>query len=275
MPLRQVLFTAACHLMAAPAPAVSPAPPVSGPRGAFRERDAFPVGDRHDSPRYLCTGSELPRLNEPVAPMLGTGHDIASVASALVAEYNSLRCEIGRMHDHQKLITQFGFTVMVGLAAAAATLLGKPDFVKIPPDAYALALTAIAINYLVLTCLYAETIHRINVPARYIHSVLRKQFAELTDGVELWRWEQFLAEYRAGRLPESKRHIHAPLDWTRWLVFVMPILICFGLFVVVPATRASDLGMFCWIATGAFGFAAAHVSWSHHEGQNVVCSLSR
>jgi hypothetical protein len=216
------------------------------------------------------------QLLQPTTTRPQAGHDVLAVSWALIAEYNTLRAEIGRFQDHQKLIMQFAFAILVGLAAAVAAALDK----GISPDSpsyarlYAFTLGFIAFVYFMLACLYAESIYRINVPARYIDSFLRGTFQGIT-GVEVWHWEQFLAIDRNGVSQRRDPTVHALLDRVQWMVFIGPALGCIVAFWAIPGLMSASIGRACLLASCLFLVLTLVLAAVTTEGRGVVVRSAR
>lgn len=174
----------------------------------------------------------------------GTRDDIASVTSALVAEYNSLRTEIGRFQDHQKMVMQFAFTILAGLIATVGAAVGSSNLGTIErfTPLLSFVLGAVALSYFLLACLFADSIHRMNLAAQYIDTWLRPCFQEVTD-VLVWDWEQFLAQHRSTVWTKSlPTFVHGLLDQVRWLVFIAPMALCVVAFVISPSLLDNVIG---------------------------------
>jgi peptidoglycan/LPS O-acetylase OafA/YrhL len=174
----------------------------------------------------------------------GSHEDITSVTNALVAEYNSLRSEIGRFQDHQKMVMQFAFTILAGLIATVGAGVGSSNVGALDrfTPLLSFVLGAVALSYFLLACLFADSIHRMNLAAQYIDSWLRPCFQEVTE-VLVWDWEQFLAEHRSTVWTGSlNRFLHGVLDQVRWLVFVGPMALCIVAFALIPTLLGTDIG---------------------------------
>jgi hypothetical protein len=174
----------------------------------------------------------------------GTRDDLASVTNALVAEYNSLRSEIGRFQDHQKMVMQFAFTILAGLIATVGAAVGSSNLGAMErfTPLLSFVLGGVALAYFLLACLFADTIHRINLAAQYIDSWLRPCFQEVTE-VLVWDWEQFLAQHRSTVWTAGLHtFVHGILDQVRWLVFMAPMALCIVAFVITPSLLGPAIG---------------------------------
>jgi hypothetical protein len=195
------------------------------------------------------TGSYSNRMRRTT--LRGTRDDIASVASALVAEYNSLRTEIGRFQDHQKMVMQFAFTILAGLIATVGAAVGSSNLGTIErfTPLLSFVLGAVALSYFLLACLFADSIHRMNLAAQYIDTWLRPCFQEVTE-VLVWDWEQFLAHHRSTVWTAGlNTFVHGMLDQVRWLVFMAPMALCIVAFVITPSLLGTDIGRWSFGAT--------------------------
>ena len=156
-----------------------------------------------------------------------------------------------------------GLTLMVALVAATVAITGGATLNRLgsagigPP-----MLAAVAIIYCLLAghALHAEL--RIGLAARYIHSELRSQFHDLT-GVEVWRWDAYLNRQRRRDEPAGlDDRLISVLDWTRWLVYVIPMAGSLLAFAAVPSLRAVpawqfSFGVICLALAVTVGLVAA------------------
>lgn len=206
------------------------------------------------------------------ASMRGSDEDIVAVTNAVIAEYNTLRDEIARFQEQQKQIIQAGFATLVGIAAAAAAIISQGHGIQAGLHAQGLDLVLMAVSliYLILSCLFAESIHRINDPAKYIHQQLRPQFGQLTE-VSLWGWEAHLASERRRRL-EGRRFqplIHRLLEHIRWVALIVPIgfvLVIFWQFTLLN----TGLGRIGFAVSGLTFLLSIFLGVHNREGLDVV-----
>ena len=173
------------------------------------------------------------------------------MTNAMVAEYNSLRTEIGRFQDHQKMVMQFAFTILAGLIATVGAAVGSSNLGTIErfTPLLSFVLGAVALSYFLLACLFADSIHRMNLAAQYIDTWLRPCFQEVTE-VLVWDWEQFLAQHRSTVWTAGlNTFLHGLLDQVRWLVFMGPMALCIVAFVITPSLLGNDIGRWSFAAS--------------------------
>jgi len=144
-----------------------------------------------DEPRALASASET------------------ALERVLLAEYRSLREEIGRFQDHQKEIMNFAYVVVLALATAAAAVHDNPKLFR--P-----ILFFIPWAYFLLAAAYTDRTLKILLPADYIHNELRHKLRDAL-GIDGWGWENFKR-----RATVFDRQMVWTLDKSRWLVFVVP-----------------------------------------------------
>lgn len=164
----------------------------------------------------------------------------------------------------------------MGLAAAAAAIISRNQGVETGLNAQvpALVLMAVSLIYFILACLFAESIHRINDPAKYIHQHLRPQFRKLTD-VTLWDWEEHLASQRRGR-PHGSRFqqaSHRMLDHIRWVALIVPIAFVLLTFWEFALFR-TRLGVTAFIVSGVTFIFSIVVRLHTREGLDVVPDMA-
>jgi hypothetical protein len=151
-------------------------------------------------------------------------------AEMMLAEYHSLRREIGRFQNHQKDIMNVAAGTLLALAAPAAAAEGHREI--------ALAiLFFIPWIYMLLAGAYTDRTLKILLPAGYIHRELRPKVNKLVDG-EVWDWENYK------RSPgDVDRHVFWAMDKFRWLVFVIPALLGSAAFIYLswPQSRTDAL----------------------------------
>jgi hypothetical protein len=163
----------------------------------------------------------------------------AAACAAVLAEYKTLRVEIGFFQGRMQMICQLAFTVLIGLIGAAAVVAnaGNGSQITKSQSLITFILVAVALLYFTLACLYAQSTSSINNAASYIHQHLRPQLVDLV-GVEAWNWERYLATCRAGHVGAGRpRLLHRLLEWCiPWLVFMLPMGLCVLVFVLLHDT---------------------------------------
>ena len=142
--------------------------------------------------------------------------DAPGAAEFMLREYTVLRSEIDVYHGQQKDLTHFA--VLGSIALAGLSLRAKEDLY----DSRLLFLLA-PLLFLMLAFIYADRMIRILRVADYIHNDLRIRASMLlskdreTEVPVIWEWEIFKRRIR--RYPKA---VVLLLDWTRWLVFLVP-----------------------------------------------------
>jgi len=173
----------------------------------------------------------------------------AATSAAVLAEFETLRAEIGRFQNRMQLIVQSAFAVLVGLVTAAAVTVsaGSGDRILRNPLLVTFILVAVALTYFLLACLYAQSTATINNAAHYIHSRLRPQLIRLT-GVPAWDWEVFLAARRRGIGAEAGPIVLYPLlVWCfPWLIFISPMVLVAAVFWILNRVLLTSL--FGWLS---------------------------
>jgi hypothetical protein len=148
-------------------------------------------------------------------PLPLANQELVAVTNIFIAEYNSLRCEIGRLQDHQKQLVQFALLILVAPASALAALGSNRVLAQ-------LLLLVLPILYATLGIMYSERTAKILVAADYIDRRLRPELvAVVGSNFKLWEWEDHRrhnALYNRGLL--------RLLDVARWLVFLLPAGSC-------------------------------------------------
>jgi len=167
------------------------------------------------------------------------GDELTAATSALVAEYASLREEIGRHQHHQKEIMQFGYAILPVAAVIAVAIVGQsPDRLR----AYAYGLLVFPLIYGVLAALFTDRTFRLMWVGDYLHNHLRPRMSTIV-GLNIWLWEDYR---RRSRL--FNRTAVTLLDRTRWLVFLGPSFGCILAFVIIAGR---DIGL--WLALWLVG----------------------
>jgi hypothetical protein len=164
--------------------------------------------------------------------------DLIAATSALVAEYQVLRGEIGRYQDHQKQIINFAFVVVGGMLAFAGTMRGGGAFDLNPKGS--IVLLYMPPIFALLAGLYSDRTVRILRLADYINNHLRRKMSSVLD-LMVWQWEV----YKRAASPISPRLAYG-LDKVRWLTFVFPMFAAVALYFAVtsgPITLAAYFGM--------------------------------
>jgi len=157
------------------------------------------------------------------------GNELTAATSALIAEYASLRDEIGRHQHQQKEIMQFGYAVLPVAAVIAVAIVGQaPDRLR----AYAFGLLVFPLIYGVLAAIYTDRTFRLMWVGDYLHNHLRPQICKLLQ-LNIWQWE----EYRR-RTTLFNRIAVSVLDRSRWLVFIGPSLGCIIAFMIIAGPSA-------------------------------------
>lgn len=186
----------------------------------------------------------------------------AVVGSAIVAEFNALRLEITDLERHEKLSLQLALTLLVAIIAATVAISGGTVNRLVAVGAAPLILAAIAVIFCLLACHAIHAELRIALAARYVNDELRPQFRDLT-GVDVWRWETYLHKQR--QRTESARHANRlirVLDYTRWLVYLLPMAACLATFAVLPTLRTVptwqfSAGIICLAVAATVSIVAA------------------
>jgi len=130
----------------------------------------------------------------------------------MLAEYTSLRGEIGRFQDHQKEIMNFATVLILALATVTATLHeNQPNLIRA-------ILFVIPWAFFLLAAAYSERTAKLLLAADYIHKELRPEISRAI-GADVWHWENFKR-----RALTYDRLIAWLLDKSRWLVFLVPVL---------------------------------------------------
>src|SRR5579864_7605025 len=90
-------------------------------------------------------------------------HAMNLMADMVVAEYQTLRAEIGRLQDHQQQILNFGFLALAAVVAGFGSALAGPQHTSLAQalQDYHLLLLVIPLVYLFLAALFAERTIRI------------------------------------------------------------------------------------------------------------------
>jgi hypothetical protein len=149
-----------------------------------------------------------------------------AVLNALTNEYRALRDEIGRLIEHEKGLVDLSFVVLGAVLALIGTLLRQDG----ANENAARILLFVPVLYLLFALSAAEQTRRLMQIARYIRHDLTPRAEALTDGLELWRWEDYkAAEYR--RLPSRGRARVWILERSRWMAMTVPgitALVAFG-----------------------------------------------
>jgi hypothetical protein len=174
----------------------------------------------------------------------------AAACGAVLAEFHTLRVEIGLFQGRIQLICQSAFTVLLGLIGAAAVTANAAggDQITKSPLLITFILVAVALLYFTLACLYAHSTNSINNAASYIHQHLRPQVVALI-ATDVWNWERYLATCRGGLVDAGRYRaiLHRLLEWcSPWLIFVMPMALCALLFLLLRGTlMTSPVGWSC------------------------------
>ncbi len=141
-----------------------------------------------------------------------TPSESRSAVDVMLAEYKSLREEVGRFQDHQKEIMNFATVLILALATVTATLReNQPNLVRA-------ILFFIPWAFFLLAAAYSERTAKLLLAADYIHNALRPEITRAI-GADVWQWENFKR-----RALTYDRLIAWLLDKSRWLVFVVPVL---------------------------------------------------
>ncbi|MFD4737714.1 hypothetical protein ACFWNR_15700 [Streptomyces virginiae] len=183
----------------------------------------------------------------PAAPAGRPAAELELIGSALIAEYEVLREEIGRYQDHQKQIMNFAFMV-----SAAMIALAQPLFSDTGPkgDDVRSILLYFSPLFAMLAGLYSDRTIRILRLAGYINNHLRRKLSSLVS-MHLWQWEV----YKTSRVRGGHPFAYA-LDKIRWLVFILPGAGSVGLYFWLGGNLS---GARSWFGLGvsALGLAAA------------------
>lgn len=153
------------------------------------------------------------------------------------AEYNMLRDEIGRYHDHQKQTMNFAFVIMAAMFGVLGAALGSSDKEALQHVRPLLILFPLV--YTLLAFIYADRTLRIIRLADYIHNHLRLKANEVCRG-EVWQWELYKRHTQL-----FSRRIALILDKARWLVFILPSVVAMVIYLVVGSVGHTQIGFAC------------------------------
>jgi hypothetical protein len=156
------------------------------------------------------------------------GNDLAAAVTVLVAEYTSLREEIGRHQEHQKEILQFGYAILPITGTIAVAILGRSTADLRP---YTFGLLAFPLIYGLLAALFTDRTFRLMWVGDYLHNHLRPRMVAAL-GLNVWQWEEYRRTSRWFGRPAVML-----LDKARWLAFIGPSLGCLLAFVVVTGLK--------------------------------------
>ncbi len=139
-----------------------------------------------------------------------------------LAEYHSLRAEIGRLQDHQQQILSFGFFVLAAVATAFGSAVAgstHPSLSQALRD-YHLLLLVTPFVYLFLGILFAERTVKILRAGDYIDHDVRDR-VKAAVGEDVLGWEDYRRSPRV-----YSRTMARLLDFGRWFGFIAPMLLC-------------------------------------------------
>jgi hypothetical protein len=146
----------------------------------------------------------------------------------ILAEYQSLRVEIGRFQDHQQQILSFGFLVFAAVAAGIGSALASSAQLSLDEALrrYHLVLLISPLVYLFLAALFAERTIRILRVGDYLDHEVRSEASSIV-ARDVLRWEDYRRSPRLFSSPFARA-----LDLSRWLEFVAPIALCIILLIL-------------------------------------------
>jgi hypothetical protein len=153
---------------------------------------------------------------------------VASLTAIVGAEYNMLRDEIGRYHDHQKQTMNFAFVIMAAMFGIYGAALGSTDteaLARVRP-----LFLLFPVVYTLLAFIYADRTLRIIRIADYIHNHLRLHANAVSRG-QVWQWELYKRHTKL-----FSRRIALVLDKTRWLVFILPSVVAIVIYLTAVGT---------------------------------------
>jgi hypothetical protein len=156
-----------------------------------------------------------------------------------LAEYNSLRAEIGRLQDHQQQILSFGFFVLAAVATAFGSAVAGPTHPSLAQALrdFHLLLLVTPFIYLFLGILFAERTVKILRAGDYLDHDVRDRVKDWV-GKDILCWE----DYRRSPRVYSKT-LARLLDFGRWFGFIAPMLLC----LVLIAQTGPSLTLGDWV----------------------------
>src|SRR5216683_5223924 len=108
-----------------------------------------------------------------------TPSESRSAVDVMLAEYKSLREEVGRFQDHQKEIMNFATVLILALATVTATLRENQ------PNLDRAILFFIPWAFFLLAAAYSERTAKLLLAADYIHNALRPEITRAI-GADVW-----------------------------------------------------------------------------------------
>ncbi len=154
----------------------------------------------------------------------GPTHGSDLLTAMVVAEYQTLRVEIGRFQDHQQQTLNFGFLVLAAIVAGLGSVLAGSahPLVQVLRD-YHLVFLVVPLIFLFLGALFAERTIRIMRVGDYLDREVRQLVKEVLNK-DVLRWE----DHRRSPRLFAKRvfrviSLGRLLDIVRWVGFIGPI----------------------------------------------------
>ncbi len=141
--------------------------------------------------------------------------------SAMNTEYTAIRQEIRTASEHQRAVVQLSVTIFAGvltLVGVGAQATGSTR------NSIGEVLLLVPLAYVVLALTTADAGRRIVMMACYIHYDLRECLKKELNGVEIWRWEEYVYTY-IKELRRTTRWTFTFIDKSRWLIFVFPSVV--------------------------------------------------